>query len=241
MTSQLNLFLLNTTDIHSLSEYESYLSQNESVFYKSVSSEKRKKEFVLSRYLLRSILNIEPSNEFSKNINGKLFIKGGPEFSVSHSHEYIACAIHGSVSVGIDIEKNNKKNSYLDISSKYFHELENKFIRSVSDKKVQQINFLKLWTLKESMFKLFGLALTDQNTKLFFDFENLKIISYPGMKASNKITSALIEYKDLYLSTSFSLLQNDVKINIQEVILDNITVKYNDIDSSNYKLTAFSH
>jgi len=237
VSSTLQVYFFDTKGIKLSDDYLSYLSEKEIVFYKSITSEKRKKEFTLSRYILRHLLNVSSEIEFSKNTNGKLFIEGEKEFNISHSQGYIVCAVSDKCNVGIDIEADNKENSFLEISKKYYHEIENKYIRSFSEAKDQQQAFLKLWTLKESMFKLFGLGLKSENAKLYFDYLNNKIISYPGIEKLKKVTSVFIEYKNTYISTSFESKIEVSEIKFHELYIGGLAVEQCLVDNSNYKLT----
>lgn len=239
MSSILQVYFFDTSNIDSFNNYRRCLSKKEMVSYKSMISEKRKKEFVLSRYFLRSLFNINSKIEFSKSPNGKLSLSGGEKFNISHSQSFIVCAISGKYEVGIDIELSNKQNSFLAVSKKYYHDVENEYIKSSGKIADQQKNFLKLWTLKESMFKVFGLCFTKENSELYFDFTNSKIISYPGMDKNKKVSSLFIEYKNTYISVS---LNSDIEIDsisFKDSYINDSSMEFKDIRSSNYKLSLF--
>lgn len=79
-----------------------------------------------------------------KNENGKPYFPERPDiyFSLSHSGEYVMCAISDSP-VGCDIQK------YQKISDKMQK-------RVFTEKELENSNSLALWTLKESFVKLCG-------------------------------------------------------------------------------------
>ena len=129
-------------------EYESGLTPKQ----------KREHEHNIAYSLLDKMLKGEGvfKYEFTKNENGKPFLKDIPMFfSISHTEGFCAVCISDSP-VGIDCEKIDA--SYEEkielFSSRYFSENEVEFLRN-SDNKL--IDFFKIWTSKEAYIKKFGL------------------------------------------------------------------------------------
>lgn len=79
------------------------------------------------------------------------FINDIFDFNISHSGEYVICAITSNAKVGIDIEKH--RNLKQDIASRYFNEEECAYIKASSDKVK---SFFDFWSIKESAIKCDG-------------------------------------------------------------------------------------
>ena len=78
-------------------------------------------------------------------------VSGFIDFNISHSGEYIICAITQNAKVGIDIEKHRKLN--VDLFKKYFDDNEWNEIQTSED---VQKTFFDLWSIKESVIKCDG-------------------------------------------------------------------------------------
>lgn len=114
---------------------------------------------VLIRYIICKNLNLK--NEklvFRKNEYGKPFLFGSSNihFNVSHSGEWVVCAIH-SLPVGIDIELIQPID--FSIAERFFLKDEYKDLMIKSDF-IKLSYFYELWTLKESYIKAVGKGLS---------------------------------------------------------------------------------
>lgn len=91
---------------------------------------------------------------FGTDKYGKLFLKNDSHvhFNLSHSENYVACAVSDSP-VGVDIE--HIHNIDLNIAKNYFFGSEYEYIMNNNDK---NRTFFKLWVLKESYMKMIGLG-----------------------------------------------------------------------------------
>ena len=87
---------------------------------------------------------------------GKPYLKGEAElyFNISHSGDWVACAIH-TESIGIDVEV--VQDIDLSISEMYFSQQENNEIVRAED---SIDRFFDYWTLKESFIKYIGKGLS---------------------------------------------------------------------------------
>jgi len=85
---------------------------------------------------------------------GKPYLKNYSDvfFNLSHSEEYVACAVSNSP-VGVDIE--HIQDIDLNVAKNYFYGSEYQYIINNRDKKKA---FFKLWVLKESYMKMTGLG-----------------------------------------------------------------------------------
>ena len=131
--------------------------------------------------------------EFNVNGYGKPFLKGnyGLHFNVSHSEDWIVCAIDNEP-VGIDIEKVRPVN-LLEIAAQLFSDEEYKtlIVKSPEDR---QRFFFDLWTLKESYIKAVGAGLSiplKSFTVIFLEKGEMVV------KSGNKLTNWALRQYDL--------------------------------------------
>lgn len=85
------------------------------------------------------------------NVYQKPFLQVGPFFNITHSGDYVVCAISEEMEIGIDIEKKRKKR-LPDIPSA-FTDKENEIIKKYPDK------LYDFWTKKEAIVKAEGSGL----------------------------------------------------------------------------------
>jgi len=102
-------------------------------------TEKRKKDFLVSRLLLNEL---EPNQQISYNSNGAPEISNGKHISISHSKNLVAIIISDK-KVGLDIEY---------ISEKPLR-LSPKFITDNSHQDLTKEKATLIWCLKEAVFK----------------------------------------------------------------------------------------
>jgi len=89
------------------------------------------------------------------NAYGKPFIKGGPEFSISHCKQAIAVAVNDTP-IGIDVESIRKVDPSL--IERTMNETEQEMIRTAA----QPLRaFTRLWTMKEAYLKYLGTGIVD--------------------------------------------------------------------------------
>ena len=87
--------------------------------------------------------------------NGKPELDG-VYFNLSHSEEWVACAI-SQQSVGCDVEKIGPVNER--IAKRFFSENEVRYLDALEGEKKQE-EFFRLWTMKESYMKMTGEGMT---------------------------------------------------------------------------------
>ena len=107
---------------------------------------------ILLNHALGEIGIFDPS--YDTDQHGKPFLKNYSNvfFNLSHSEEYVACAVSDSP-VGVDIE--HIQDIDLNVAKNYFYGSEYQYILNKRDKKKA---FFKLWVLKESYMKMTGLG-----------------------------------------------------------------------------------
>lgn len=149
---------------------------------------------ILVRAVIASYLRVSNKTiEFNVNKYGKPFLKGncGLHFNVSHSEDWIVCALHDEP-VGIDIERIRPVEP-LEMAAQLFSDEEYKtlMIRSPEDR---QHFFFDLWTLKESYIKAVGAGLSiplKSFTVIFLEKGEIVV------KSGNKLTNWAMRRYDL--------------------------------------------
>lgn len=111
------------------------------------SAEKRKQEWLAVRVLLKEMLGEQ--KEIAYYPSGKPYLKDGSAcISFSHTHGYVAVAIHPSDDVGVDIEQYGTRVQR--VASRFIREDEKVSIASGDE----IYGLLLHWSAKETMFKL---------------------------------------------------------------------------------------
>lgn len=116
-------------------------------------------------YYLKQKCNINEKLQLNYNANGKPFFKNSPiYFSISHCDKTVAAAFC-DFPIGLDIENKIKNSSTL--LKRIFNTNELKMVYENSE------NFLKIFTAKEAVVKLFGLTLMPGFQKIKFENDKL--------------------------------------------------------------------
>ena len=111
------------------------------------SAEKRKQEWLAVRVLLKEILSEEKRIAYLPS--GKPYLEDGSmHVSFSHTHGYVAVALHPSAEVGVDIEQYGTRVQR--VASRFIREDEKVSIASGDE----IVGLLLHWSAKETMFKL---------------------------------------------------------------------------------------
>lgn len=135
-----------------------------------------RREFILSRALLRTVLaarlQVAPSAlRFERDADGKPQL-AAPfaqwHFNLSHSGEWVALALGNAGPVGIDIESHERKNNLTAIARRFFSAAENAALQqpALSEPQNPQLaavwleRFFAIWTLKEAHAKALGCGLS---------------------------------------------------------------------------------
>lgn len=111
--------------------------------------------FLLLKRALREEYGLDGNPELGYEEGGKPFIIGHPEiyFNFSHCRLAAACAVSDRP-IGIDIE------AIRPVSDALMHYvLSNEEYRAVAVSERPQVEFIKLWTMKESLLKMTGTGL----------------------------------------------------------------------------------
>lgn len=136
-----------------------------------ISNEVRKKERILSRYLLEMLIGKKADVHYEAS--GKP-IMDGVNFSISHTKNFVAVIV-GSDTVGVDIE--HKSDRIFKVTEKIMHPDELKTLSSYTENSVKTGIFsndaqkfaLLCWCAKETVFKMIdeiGVDFTKMNCKI---------------------------------------------------------------------------
>lgn len=129
---------------------------------------------MLARMTIADYCNVNYGDiVFEKNKCGKPFAKDIPiEFNISHSDEFILCAISKSP-IGVDIEKIRPID--LSIVERVCNKAELEYVLDDDSYK----HFFEIWTFKEAYFKCIGTGITDFKSIDYFDnYRNKLMISF---------------------------------------------------------------
>jgi 4'-phosphopantetheinyl transferase len=163
----------------------------------------RRRQFVLGRILLRSMLAAEfgvhpkdidvherPGNSPLIRLDQAL---PAPYFSLSHSADWIACVISRDTAVGIDVEVINPARDIAALSHAAFTADECAWLEQQPHDR-QTSAFHHLWSLKEALYKMQGSAsppLIDSQGMLASDGEDWQGLTLAHPDVSLVICSAL--------------------------------------------------
>jgi 4'-phosphopantetheinyl transferase len=126
-------------------------------------SERKQREWLSSRYLLQSIMNIDYRLAVIKNSNGKPYLIGtNHHISLSHSANFIS-AIVAPFAIGIDVQYITEKIDR--IKHKFLSEKE--FQHYSEDQNLLMLHVY--WGAKESLFKVYGLGSVDFKKHLYIE------------------------------------------------------------------------
>lgn len=113
---------------------------------------------------------------------GKPFLVNHPHvhFNLSHSEEYVACAVSDSP-VGVDIEQVHDID--LNIAQHYFFGSEYHHIQNSAHK---QRTFFQLWVLKESYMKMIGLGFRLPLDEFCIDIQNSSLDKHARIRVQSR-------------------------------------------------------
>lgn len=160
-------------DLHNLKNEGEYLYRKE-----RASEKRRPASFVYNEFLKnnKAVVNLgvsavldEAFKEFGFREKDAVIIYGkygkpmlkdypGIHFNLSHSGQYVMCAV-GGVPVGVDIQENIGNKS--SVAKRFFPRNEYERILSCPDEASANTLFYRYWTLKESYVKTLGTGIGD--------------------------------------------------------------------------------
>ena len=152
--------------------------------YNKFKNEKRKIEWLGTRYLVQQFYNNNSSIIY--NEEGKPTLKTGEQISISHSYGVVGVLISNKKHIGLDIEQKREKIDR--IKHKFLSKSELNFVEN-SNNKIETLT--SFWSCKEALLKMYG------KTDLIFEEELSVNLS------ENKIIGE-IKTSDFYLKVNLN-------------------------------------
>lgn len=157
------------TDPDLLAKYEALLTAEERVRKDRFHFPRHRHQFLVARALLRTTLarycpDVQPADwRFQANDYGRPYIAGAGagllDFNLSHTDGRIVLAVCRSPSPGVDIERTNPPDGFLDIADRFFAANEVSALNMLPAAE-QESRFFALWTMKEAYIKARGMGLS---------------------------------------------------------------------------------
>lgn len=153
-----------------------------------------RRDYVAAHALLRRAMGISTGQApehlvFERDGNGKPFlvhtappVPASPPFSLSHSHDLVACVISRTCAVGIDVEVVNPAID-VRLATRYFTADEAAALQRRSAEE-RPSRFCELWTLKEALLKAAGIGPTTSIDSVSFRVDGGQVsltLAPPGM------------------------------------------------------------
>ena len=159
--------------------------------FEKINSDKRKIEFLGTRWLLKTLLGKETNVQYTAD--GKPYLNDGSyHISLSHSGKWMAVMIHPSKQVGIDIECPTDK--IQKVYKRFLSETEQTELSNGKNIKQLQI----AWSAKEALYKIIGKEAVDFANQLrLFPF---KVETEGQITAQHIITNTI--YQLTYTQTA---------------------------------------
>ena len=141
-----------TDTFHTLPDKEEYLSSCELGRYEKISSEKRRREFLVGRYLLKKELakRLKSKPDIQIDENGKPYVDG-IHFNMSHSKDMFVL-VFDDEEIGVDVEYINPKRNTDSLITVFEDSIIEEYNALPAADKL--LFFYKHWTQKEAYIKL---------------------------------------------------------------------------------------
>ncbi|MGH8488449.1 MAG: 4'-phosphopantetheinyl transferase family protein [Gammaproteobacteria bacterium] len=172
---------------------EDVLSDEERKRLRTIWFERDRHQFVVGRAALRNILSryldVDAKHialeyeRHGKPVLSALCNPIGVHFSVSHSVDWVVCAVARGRAVGVDIEYQRSGVNYVEIAERVFSAAERRSFQRVPARAREEV-FFNVWTLKEAYVKAIGQG-------LFYPFSEIDVTLRPA--ESPRLLRALSE------------------------------------------------
>ena len=162
-------------------------------------SKKANVSILAQKYLIENLRkqDIIVDYTIARTNKGKPYFvnQNGLLFSISHTTEYIAVCFD-KTDIGIDIEclRIGKR----EISKRFFHERENKYLNSLPEQE-RDAAFTQLWTIKEAFVKMTGTGIADNFNNIDLSPKEF-VLNQNYSKHNTQIISQYLEKEALLLS-----------------------------------------
>ncbi|NWF98178.1 MAG: 4'-phosphopantetheinyl transferase superfamily protein [Nitrospirae bacterium] len=180
------------SDLSKVEKYLPILSDEEKKKASAFRFSDDRERYIISHAVLRLLLSKYSGEKpeeivFYNNNYGKPYIMLNPDlpkifFNISHSHKMAVIAISNGYEIGIDIEYLLRKINFEDIARRFFSNIENKKLNSLSGN-LRKEAFFRCWTRKEAYLKAKGVGISGSFKSFevsIFPEENPEIIAIDG-------------------------------------------------------------
>lgn len=172
-----------------------YLSQRRRKLYKSILIADSKLYNIASEILLAYSLSLPLPCEYQTDQNGKPFISGQKHFNISHSGDFVVCAVCDD-EIGADVEKIERMSPRL--MHKFLADEEIAVLDSLDEAEIPRY-LCEKWVRKESYLKLTGEGLRVSPATLVFEKDALrghkKVFSRVFELSENELLAVCTEKK----------------------------------------------
>jgi 4'-phosphopantetheinyl transferase len=138
--------------------------------------------------------------QYSLGPYGKPFLPGAPAYNVSHSGDWVACAVSHREPIGVDVETFERLRDFHELLPSIAHPDERRLIEQAATER-QAALFKRLWTRKEAVLKATGTGLSEklgaidvrlgEDQPLLSEPAALRLIDLPADEAQAAIALAL--------------------------------------------------
>ena len=116
----------------------------------------RRRQFQSARFLLRAMLSrfdggAPDSYRITRGAQGKPVCEDGPAISITHTRDYVACAVGSSGDLGVDLEAIDARRPARKVARRFFSAAEADWLDNQP-----RDRFFMLWVLKEAYGKATG-------------------------------------------------------------------------------------
>ncbi len=137
--------------------------------------------------------------EIEYGTNEKPYIKGRRDvfFNISHSGKYAACAI-SDMEVGVDIQDVREFSESL-VKYVFTPEEIAQVHRNISNSKSADALYTKMWTIKESVMKYFGIGISMNPQKISITMDDRIQVYYEGLDCE-QLNFSSYDYDEIKLT-----------------------------------------
>lgn len=147
-----------------LARYGGLLTPDECERQARPTIEKRRREVLLTRALVRTVLSSYTGNDprawrFGIGERGRPFVEGLPfDFNLAHTEGMIVCLVADTPSPGVDVEFMSRRGKLDEVAEHFFAPSECADLRQTAEAEKRR-RFFTYWTLKEAYIKARGQGL----------------------------------------------------------------------------------
>lgn len=172
------MILINYVNISDVPNYKNFISEVPELMQKKINSfinEDDKKRCLAGKLILKKMLlelgySSTILNDIKTDKNNRPYINENIDFNISHSGNYVVCAISSASKIGIDIEEIK----VIDINEIKDYVLSEKEQKKMTSMENPLEMFYESWTLKEAALKASGYGLTISMKEIEVYDNNLK-------------------------------------------------------------------